>query len=229
MKRFLAAALSVGLSLTAVPSASAATLTFADACNGPCSDNDAISQDYGDIAGILDISYRSVAGQGSKVGVGNAYYWGGNYGDLNGVLWGELGGVLEVEFKLLDPTKTITFQSVDYAGWNGSAWSTQMALFTPSVAADPFLLPLWPAGLLTAPAQGHATWSPSINNGGTVIFHFGPEAYYAGIDNLTFNIKDVSLTNAVPEPATWLSMIAGFALAGFAMRRRKRVAAHAMA
>jgi PEP-CTERM motif len=226
MKRFLLAALGAGLSLTSIP-ASATTLTFTNACGGPCADWSPISQDYGDIAGVLDISYRSVAGQGSKADAGSAYYWGANFGDLDGVLFGADGAALEIAFHLLDPTKTITFQSVDYAGWFGSAPNTQMALYTPSNAADPYLLPLWPSGALTAPASGHATWAPSRNASGWLIFHFGPDGYNAAIDNLTFDIKDANVIDAVPEPATWLSMILGFGLTGAAMRRRKVSAAFA--
>lgn len=43
-----------------------------------------------------------------------------------------------------------------------------------------------------------------------------------GFDNLKFDVRSVG--GAVPEPATWLMMIAGFGLMGAAMRRRQRAA-----
>lgn len=43
-----------------------------------------------------------------------------------------------------------------------------------------------------------------------------------GFDNLKFDVRSVG--GAVPEPATWLMMIAGFGLVGAAMRRRQKAA-----
>lgn len=41
-----------------------------------------------------------------------------------------------------------------------------------------------------------------------------------GFDNLKFDVKSVFVPGGVPEPTTWAMMIAGFGLAGAAMRRR---------
>ncbi|MXO85236.1 PEPxxWA-CTERM sorting domain-containing protein [Altererythrobacter aurantiacus] len=49
----------------------------------------------------------------------------------------------------------------------------------------------------------------------TVDYTANTNASYGG--NLTFT----PLAAAVPEPATWLMMILGFAAIGFSMRRRK--------
>ena len=43
-----------------------------------------------------------------------------------------------------------------------------------------------------------------------------------GIDNLAFDIRQIAAPGAVPEPASWAMMIAGFGLTGGAMRRRPR-------
>ena len=45
-----------------------------------------------------------------------------------------------------------------------------------------------------------------------------PQAMAIVIDNLSLAV------GAVPEPATWAMMIAGFGLAGVAVRRRSRIA-----
>lgn len=45
-------------------------------------------------------------------------------------------------------------------------------------------------------------------------------------DNVGAMLDSVSI-RAVPEPATWLMMLAGFAMTGFALKRRKGVAATA--
>lgn len=55
--------------------------------------------------------------------------------------------------------------------------------------------------------------------GGTSLFRMGN-------DDLTMSVTSISSSGAVPEPASWALMAAGFGLAGAAMRRR---AAHLVA
>lgn len=50
--------------------------------------------------------------------------------------------------------------------------------------------------------------------------YYGAKFYNTG-QNSAFEFDNVSLTAAVPEPATWAMMILGFGLVGSAMRRRK--------
>ena len=61
-------------------------------------------------------------------------------------------------------------------------------------------------GVLTGSGITHVVFS---SNGGSN----GP-----AITNLTFS----SITSAAPEPAAWMMMIAGFGIAGFALRRRQK-------
>jgi len=43
-------------------------------------------------------------------------------------------------------------------------------------------------------------------------------------DNLSLILRQRSVTSAVPEPATWAMMLAGFGMVGGALRNRKRIA-----
>ncbi|HEU0095325.1 MAG TPA: PEPxxWA-CTERM sorting domain-containing protein [Rhizomicrobium sp.] len=45
-------------------------------------------------------------------------------------------------------------------------------------------------------------------------------------DNLSLVLKQAPVTSAVPEPATWAMMLAGFGALGGVMRRRQRVVLH---
>lgn len=222
MKKFLSSALIAGaMTLAATPATAATTLTFSNACGGVCADADTISQSYGDIAGVLNLSYRSVASNGSTTtfGTGNARAWSTGYGDLNGVIWGAENGALEIAFSLLDPTKKITLNSVQYAGWDLASVQTQFGLYS-FASAGGFYLPLLASSAVTAPGTGHATWAPNFTSASGFILHFGPDGYLGGIDNLTFTISDINAVTPVPEAATWLSMILGFGVVGAAMRRR---------
>ncbi|MBO9574118.1 MAG: PEPxxWA-CTERM sorting domain-containing protein [Sphingobium sp.] len=54
---------------------------------------------------------------------------------------------------------------------------------------------------------------------------FGSETTTLTLANLATHTHDYSIADGVPEPASWAMMIAGFAAAGGAMRRRKTAVA----
>jgi hypothetical protein len=219
MKTFLSSALVAGaMTMAATPASAATTLTFDNACGGICADGDTVSQSYGDIAGLLDISYRSVAAQGSNTSVGSVRYWGTGYGDLNGVVWGAENATMEIAFQLLAPGKVLTLNSVSFAAWGGANVGTMLSLYAPgSIGFGPSLIS---TGGVNALGEGHSVWTPNYSSTGGFIFHFGPDGYFGGIDNLTFTVSDINAVTPVPEAATWLSMILGFGVVGAAMRRR---------
>jgi hypothetical protein len=56
------------------------------------------------------------------------------------------------------------------------------------------------------------TTNPGVPSGGYI---------YQNLGTFELDTFDVSVSGAVPEPATWAMMIAGFGLVGWAMRRRE--------
>ena len=54
-----------------------------------------------------------------------------------------------------------------------------------------------------------------------IILRWGPNGYDVGLDNIRFDVRAIDSGSAVPEPATWAMMIAGFGLAGAGLRRRR--------
>ena len=81
-------------------------------------------------------------------------------------------------------------------------------------------------GTITAAGGGTTAWSTaSTTFSGTA----GQKLIFAaagGSDSLGGYVDNITLS-AVPEPATWAMMIAGFGLAGSALRRRRMGAAYA--
>jgi PEP-CTERM motif len=224
MRKLLSTAvLAATFGLASTPAAAATTLTFSNACGGVCANYGVISQSYGDIAGLLDISYRSVAGQGSSATVDDAHFWDMEYANLVDVIYGAPNATLEIAFRLLDPTKQITFNSVDYAGWRNSTPGTQFGIYEEALNASALS-----AAAFDAPGDISGAWTPNYTSTSGFRFHFGADSYYAAIDNLTFTISDIGNIGPVPEPATWLSMILGFGLVGAAARRRKAQSAIAI-
>ncbi|MBT9470025.1 MAG: PEPxxWA-CTERM sorting domain-containing protein [Pseudomonadota bacterium] len=74
------------------------------------------------------------------------------------------------------------------------------------------------------PTGGFCNWtSVGVAFGGLAkSIDFGGAAGQTGFDNITFG--SATPGSAVPEPATWAMMIAGFGMAGAALRRRRQVA-----
>ncbi len=195
--------------------ASAATfvLDFGNTnCAGGCTDGGTFVQTYGDQTG-LDVSYQSLNGPGnSTVGYQGLRYWNANYGNLNGVAWGGTSsnsGVPEITFTLTQPG-TIRLNSLQYAGWPNTNRSTGFRIYDLNYNL------LFNSGALSAPGNGNNLITFNTGNNSGLRLQWGPDGYNAGIDNLSFSLNEP--LGAVPEPATWLMMIAGFGLVGGMMR-----------
>lgn len=211
----LAAASVIG----AANGAQAAVLDFnTGSCASTCGDGTQIDQGFGDIAGVLDVSYRSLSGAGaSSVDYEFLYYWQGNYGDLQGVAWGgqnDAVGVAEITFSLLQSGQSISLDSLFTAGWPNVDRSTDFRVY------DLGYNLVYSSGSVTAPGQGHLTISPNITVNDGLRLQWGPSGYNAGVDQVNFTIGG-AVTGGVPEPSAWALLILGFGLMGAAMRRRR--------
>lgn len=113
-----------------------------------------------------------------------------------------------------------TFGFDFYLPNNGYA-NANNATFTASLAGTPF-------ANFTLGSQPAATW---MFNSAARTFTANESGDFAlSFIGSAFPAKDVAIdrvflaqTGAVPEPATWALMLAGFGLVGFAMRRRNKV------
>jgi hypothetical protein len=79
--------------------------------------------------------------------------------------------------------------------------------------------------LLTGTYSGQASFSNGVVTGTENLVVTGGTGF-VGVFNGTVNGR-INVPGAVPEPATWAMMIAGFGLAGSAARRRRLQAAYA--
>jgi hypothetical protein len=215
MKKILIA--TTALTVISVP-ASAVTLTFdrADACVGSCSAVDdekipsgLIRQSYGDTA-FMDVSYATLSDFGnSSVFGAYAQYWDFAYGDLTDVANSDFvaaTSILQIKFAALNGA-SLKLNSFDAAGWPNTSYNSTVKFYDLGYnLLDSFDF--------VAPGTGHYTFSSPRTFVGGFILQIGPDGYNVGIDN-------IDITSAVPEPASWAMLIAGFGLAGAAMRRRR--------
>lgn len=221
MTRFLRALrpLSAAALLAASAHASAVdlTLTFSGnicgaAGNQACGNSSQIGQNYGDIAGVLDVSHRSFV-----VATGNTYenfvkYWDSGYSGLTGVAWGGANGSQYGAEFTFTPTagQVVTLKSFDFGDYqnrnNGSS-AQILDLVTGQV--------LWSSGAFN-PGLTPTSFATSISSANGLVLRWGADAYDTGIDNIA-----LSVTTAVPEPGAWAMLLAGLGMLGVTARRRR--------
>jgi PEP-CTERM motif len=171
----------------------------------------------------------TVTGTGGAI-IGNAFY----SGPFTMVGIGENGPDL-------NPSPTITAFAMDsttvtFGGTSVSAINP-VAFFTNTAGPIAGFVQVLP-GFIIENVLGFAnpvfaTYDPStaigpiaVNNGGfqAPFQTTGGNLIWQGLNNLTFSAELAAVPGAVPEPATWGLMIAGFGVAGAALRRKPKVA-----
>lgn len=214
LKMFASAAVGLAAALTLSAPAQAATrvLDFTGACGGAafCT----IGQGFGDDA-TVNISYRTVDGTTGDTLDGLNFASAG-YGDLDGAVFGADGedAYAEIMFEAANGFE-LSLRSFDFAGLAARTRAT-FELYS----RDGDLL----GAIGYRTPAGHGTAAFDDNYLGAVIMRWKPSADVA-VDNITFDTR--ALPSAVPEPASWALMIAGFGLVGGAMRRRREALATA--
>ena len=186
-----------------------------------CSNYGVVGQSYGDSA-EADVSYRSVVKQTGVVFQNHLQFWNAGYGNLAGVVWGGNGAT----FSEIAITPTAGYEvsllSFDFATYLGRFASVPLQVFS---GGGVMLLDA------TLPTDYPTHNSLTLNTayfGDGIILRWGPNGYDVGLDNLRFDVRAVEAT-AVPEPASWALMIAGFGLAGAAIRSRRKTATPSIA
>lgn len=220
MTRIRLAALAVALATAAAPPAAAAVVAdpagdFLATYTGPQNGD----LDILEAAATFDGAALTLAVQanGAIGGTAGAFYaWGVNRGGgTAGLLQSTLPAIgawaLHDAIVLLRPNLTGT---VVLIGAGGTLTFTNLAPGSITVAGDTIrgVLPisLLPSTGFAADDYTYAAWSRSGPGSNALVADFAP-------DGSTFR--------AVPEPATWLCLILGFATVGGAMRLRRAVTA----
>lgn len=176
-----------------------------------CSDYAFIGQNYGDIAGVLEVSHRS-----ADVSTGSTYetslkFWSTGYSNLTGVVWGGGGATGQFsEFTFLPGVgQQVTLNSFDFGDYLNRSFTSNATILDAGT-----LQVLWSSGTFD-PGTTALTFSPAISSANGLILRWGPDGYDTGIDNISLSVT------AVPEPAAWGLMLAGAALLAGAVRRRR--------
>lgn len=215
MRQVLASAV-VLAAITTANTSHASTMTLLDfsgdictTTTGACGNGSQISQDYGDIAGVVDVIWDR---NRNTATADNVLHWGTGYETLSNVAYGtNNGGGLSITF-LLDPGHVITLNSFDIAPYLRRVNDSVVRVFD---LADPSL-PLLDSGSFSVQT---GVVNSFTNPGGWTSttglrIELGPDAWDVGISNISFT------TAVIPLPASGLLLLSG--LAGFGLLRRRR-------
>lgn len=179
--------------------------------NQSCGNYSEIGQNYGDVAGLLDVSHRSV-----NVSNGSTYepflkYWSTGYSNLTGVAWGgggSTGQYSEITFTA-GAGQQVTLNGFQFGDYLDRSYTSSATILDAGT-----LQVLWSSGTFDPPGGAALGFAPAVSSSTGLILRWGPDGYDTGIDNIS-----VSIT-AVPEPGTWALLLGGAALLAARARRR---------
>ena len=174
-----------------------------------------IRQDFGDTPAV-NVTYSGRAAPGnSGPTTSSLNYWPNGYSnsDIGYVEDGD-NSIGEVKFENLLPGNIFTLNSVDIGGF-GAARSLQLRIYDLNYSLIDTLNETTNPTALKTIQLGYSSPTGLILQFG--LGSGGNGALNAGIQNIIYS--------AVPEPASWAMLIAGFGLSGAAMRRRRVTAA----
>jgi hypothetical protein len=214
------AALLAGASIAAVTSsAHAGVLTFdGNICNGgtACNDYNPIDQGYGSTATVNVLYNRDITDGTLSLGAANSTlkFWDTGYNQLLNIAWGGSSDAAGTPEIFLSPTagNSVTLTGFDLGAWFHTSRGSQVTIVD---GLNNVLYSSGPIVVGTGDLANHFAFNLTSSNG--IGIEWGPSGYNVGIDNVAFSDG----SGAVPEPAAWVMMIAGFGVIGAGLRSSK--------
>ncbi len=174
-----------------------------------CSNYGRLLQGYGDVAGVVDVSY-SVPRLGDDRSL---YWWGSNYNDLYGVLFadgGDSNSRARIELMPLNGD-AVTLTHFDLGAYPSSTRGTTVHVYEIGSSIPLFTY----VGDVGSGSTTHTSFDISVSSSKGLWLEWQDSAWNVGIDNVTFAVS------AVPEPSTYALLLAGLATCGAMVRRRR--------
>ena len=175
-----------------------------------CNNFSYISQDHGDVAGVVDLSYAA-----PRLNTGESLrWWAADYNNLFGVAWanGSDGDSLaRIEIVPVQPGTAVALSGFDLGAYPNVTRNTTLNIFAIGQTTPLFTF----AGSVGNSTVAATHFSLNLSSATGLRIEWADSAYNVGIDHIEFTV------GAVPEPGTWALWAAGLAaVAGVARRRR---------
>ena len=173
-----------------------------------CGDWSAISQAYGDVAGVVDVQYSAPRIPGSSL-----QWWSASYNTLHGIVFapgGNDNSKARIDLVSLNG-QAVTLSHFDLGAYSNTTRNTKITI---SDLSGHVLMNY--AGTVgndhpNSPSSFNGSWTGASG----IRIEWEDNAYNVGIDNITYSMAPV------PEPETYAMLIAGLAALGVVARRRK--------
>jgi hypothetical protein len=174
-----------------------------------CADYGYLHQSVGDVAGVLDVTYKA-----PRRGDESLSWWSTGYNNLYGVAFArgnDSDSEARIDLLLLGSGTSIQLHSLDLGAWPNTTRNTTLTI---SDLGNNAVLYTYTGNV----GNGTSSATPfSFNNlssttGLRIVWQ--DSAFNVGIDNIQYTIS------AVPEPGTWAMLAAGLLGLGALARRR---------
>ena len=193
-------------------SVNAASLTFdGSICGGNCGNGSRISQNYGDIAGQLDVRYDADT---STIAADDLFFWSTGYSGQTNVAYSMNSAANASIFLKPEAGFSVTLNSLDIGAWQSVMRTTQLSVFDGLTNQL-----LFSTGQITFNNLQLFTFNNLTSANGLKI-SLGPDSWNTGVDNINFTVVE-NQVNPVPLPAAaWLFGSALLSFVGFSNRRK---------
>lgn len=172
-----------------------------------------VAQEYGDVAGVVDLSYFDMkrAGQSLKL-------WDSGYNDLQNVAYASGGDAPgqshgRIEIRPLGGN-AVRLDAMDFGAWLDATLATRIRVYEIGGADALFAYD----GNVGDGAVGHASFAPGVSSVTGLWIDWFDTATNVGIDNVRFTIGGAA---PVSEPAPLALLVFGLGALALALTRRR--------